>query len=470
METLLQWRKKQKQVDRFVSEWKQKCESLALELEANQKESRLAAAEIFKLKTQYAEGQESLESLCRENKALAEEIKDLMDQLSEGSKTVHEVEKQRKRLEVEKDELQLTLEEAERALENQEAKIVFTQLELSNARQEIEARLHEKEEEFENTRRNHARALESMQASLDAEVRAKAELIKQKKKLESDVNEVEAALDSSSKSYAELQKANNKLRQLAAEHQSQLEDQERQKAELREAVVAAERKTANLMVEIGEFRSALEQNDRARKAADVDLQDAVDRMNELSSANASLVAHKRKLEGDVAALRAELDDALVEAKNAQDTLIKSYSEVSRHSDELKYEQEHSMNAERHRKGLELQVKDLQLRLEQAEGNALKGGKKLVQKLEQRIAELEAELDVEQRNHQEAVKEAKKNDRKVRDLVSMSEEDRHNQARLQEQVEKLNSKVRFYKRQAEESEEAASNLNKFRAASAAPFRR
>ena len=110
------------------------------------------ATEIFKLRAQYDEGQESLESLCRENKTLAEEIKDLMDQLSEGAKTVHEVEKARKRLDVEKDELQLTLEEAERALENQEAKIVFTQLELGNARQEIEARLHEKEEEFENTR------------------------------------------------------------------------------------------------------------------------------------------------------------------------------------------------------------------------------------------------------------------------------------------------------------------------------
>jgi len=138
------------------------------------------------------------------------------------------------------------------------------------------------------------------------------------------------------------------------------------------------------MVEIGEFRSALEQNDRARKAVDADLQDAADRLNELSSANAGLAAHKRKLEGDVAALRAELDDALVEARNAQDTLVKSYSEVSRHSDELKYEQEHSLNAERHRKGLEAQVKDLQLRLEQAEGSALKGGKKLVQKLEQRV--------------------------------------------------------------------------------------
>ena len=112
-----------------------------------------------------------------------------------------------------------------------------------------------------------------------------------------------------------------------------------------------------------------------------------------------------------------------------------------------------------------------MRLEQAESSALKGGKKFMQKLEARIAELESELEHEQRSHQEALKEAKRNERKVRDLVSLSEEERHNQLRLAEQVEKLNNKVRIYKRQVEETEEvSAVNLNKFRAASAAPFRR
>ena len=52
-------------------------------------------------------------------------------------------------------------------------------MELSTIRQEIDRRIHEKEEEFENTRRNHARTLESMQASLEAESRAKAEALKQ---------------------------------------------------------------------------------------------------------------------------------------------------------------------------------------------------------------------------------------------------------------------------------------------------
>ena len=36
----------------------------------------------------------------------------------------------------------------------------------------------EKEEEFNNTRKNHSRAMDSMQASLEAEQRAKAEALR----------------------------------------------------------------------------------------------------------------------------------------------------------------------------------------------------------------------------------------------------------------------------------------------------
>lgn len=169
-------------------------------------------------------------------------------------------------------------------------------------------------------------------------MRGKTELAKQKKKLEGDVKEVEAALEAANRALSEAGKTNGKLRQLLGEQQSQVEDQERQKGEMREAVVAADRKVSNLMVELDEFRSALELNDRARKAAEQDVHEAGERVNELNAANTLLAAHKRKLESDVGALRAELDDALVEAKNAQEMLHKSYGDVSRHADELKYEQ------------------------------------------------------------------------------------------------------------------------------------
>lgn len=59
---------------------------------------------------------------------------------------------------------------------------------MTQIRSEIEKRIAEKEEEFENTRKNHQRALESAQATLEMELRGRADLLKTKKKLESDMH------------------------------------------------------------------------------------------------------------------------------------------------------------------------------------------------------------------------------------------------------------------------------------------
>ncbi len=57
---------------------------------------------------------------------------------------------------------------------------------------------------------------------------------------------------------------------------------------------------------------------------------------------------------------------------------------------------------------------------------------------------------------------RKNDRRLKELAFQAEEDRKNQTRLQDLVEKLQNKLKAYKRQVEETEEiAAINLTKFR---------
>lgn len=83
---------------------------------------------------------------------IPDEIHDLTDQLGEGGRNVHEMDKARRRLELEKEELQAALEEAESALEIEEAKVAQAQLEVSAIRADIDRRLAEKDEEFENTR------------------------------------------------------------------------------------------------------------------------------------------------------------------------------------------------------------------------------------------------------------------------------------------------------------------------------
>lgn len=54
------------------------------------------------------------------------------------------------------------------------------------------------------------------------------------------------------------------------------------------------------------------------------------------------------------------------------------------AEELRVEQEHSMHMERVKKGLEAQLKDMTVRLDEAEQLAMKGGKKIIQKLESRV--------------------------------------------------------------------------------------
>ncbi|XP_011506389.1 PREDICTED: myosin heavy chain, muscle isoform X17 [Ceratosolen solmsi marchali] len=456
--------KKQKAFDKIIGEWKLKVDDLAAELDASQKECRNYSTELFRLKGAYEESQEQLEAVRRENKNLADEVKDLLDQIGEGGRNIHEIEKARKRLEAEKDELQAALEEAEAALEQEENKVLRSQLELSQVRQEIDRRIQEKEEEFENTRKNHQRALDSMQASLEAEAKGKAEALRMKKKLEADINELEIALDHANKANAEAQKNIKRYQQQLKDVQTALEEEQRARDEARELLGISERRANALQNELEESRQLLEQADRGRRQAEQELADAHEQLNELSAANASISAAKRKLESELQTLHSDLDELLNEAKNSEEKAKKAMVDAARLADELRAEQDHAQTQEKLRKALETQIKDLQVRLDEAEANALKGGKKAIQKLEQRVRELENELDGEQRRHADAQKNLRKSERRIKELAFQADEDRKNHERMQDLVDKLQQKIKTYKRQIEEAEEiAALNLAKFRKA-------
>ncbi|OQR72719.1 myosin heavy chain [Tropilaelaps mercedesae] len=459
-----QLEKRQKSFDKVIAEWKAKTDDLAAELDASQKECRNYSTEVFKLRAAYDESQEHYEAVKRENKNLQDELKDLLDQLGEGGRSVHELEKARKRLELEKDELQHALEEAEAALEQEENKVLRAQLELSQVRQEIERRIQEKEEEFENTRKNHQRALDSMQASLEAEAKGRAEALRLKKKLESDINELEIALDGANKANAEAQKTIKRYQQTIKDMQTQIEEEQKARDEARDQYANAERRANQMHGSLEEAKQLLEQSERARRASEGENMELREANNEMAANNASLGMAKRKLEGEMAALQADLDEMINECKASEEKAKKAMVDAARLADELRAEQEHASSQEKMRKALEIQMKDLQVRLDEAEAAALKGGKKLIEKLEHKCRQLESELETEQRRHADAAKNSRKGERRIKELQFQSDEDRKNHERMQELVDKLQQKISTYKRQIEEAEEiAAMNLAKYRKA-------
>nr|XP_060141178.1 myosin-7B isoform X6 [Globicephala melas] len=456
--------KKQRHLERALEERRRQEEEMQRELEAAQREARSLGTELFRLRHSHEEALEALETLKRENKNLQEEISDLTDQVSLSGKSIQELEKAKKALEGEKSELQAALEEAEGALELEETKTLRTQLELSQVKAEVDRKLVEKDEECTDLRRNHQRAVESLQASLDAETRARNEALRLKKKMEGDLNDLELQLGHATRQATEAQATTRLLQAQLKDEQAGRDEEQRLAAELHEQAQALERRAALLAAELEELRAALEQAERSRRLAEQELLEATERLSLLHSQNTGLLSQKKKLEVDLAQLSGEAEEAAQERREAEEKAKKAITDAAMMAEELQKEQDTSAHLEQMKKTLEQMVRELQARLEEAEQAALRGGKKQVQKLEAKVRELEAELDAEQKQHAEALKGVRKHERRVKELAYQAEEDRKNLARMQDLVDKLQSKVKNYKRQCEEAEQQANtNLAKYRKA-------
>ncbi|XP_063071729.1 myosin heavy chain, fast skeletal muscle-like [Engraulis encrasicolus] len=454
--------KKQRNFDKVLAEWKQKYEEGQAELEGAQKEARSLSTELFKMKNSYEEALDQLETLKRENKNLQQEISDLTEQLGETGKSIHELEKAKKTVEGEKSEIQTALEEAEGTLEHEESKILRIQLELNQVKSEVDRKLAEKDEEMEQIKRNSQRVIDTMQSTLDSEVRSRNDALRVKKKMEGDLNEMEVQLSHANRQAAEAMKQLRNVQGMLKDAQLHLDDAIRGQEDMKEQVAMVERRNGLMVAEIEELRSALEQTERGRKVAEQELVDASERVGLLHSQNTSLLSTKKKLEADLVQIQGEVEDTVQEARNAEDKAKKAITDAAMMAEELKKEQDTCAHLERMKKNLEVTVKDLQHRLDEAENLAMKGGKKQLQKLESRVRELEGEVDAEQRRGADAVKGVRKYERRVKELTYQTEEDKKNVIRLQDLVDKLQMKVKAYKRQAEEAEEQANtHLSRYR---------
>merc|ERR1719270_2302262 len=333
--------KRSKNFEKVQGEWTAKANDVYEEIQATINEGRNFSSELFRLKAAHDEALEQLDIVKRENKNLADEIKDLLDQLGDGGRSIHDLDKSRRRLEQEKEELQAALEEAESTLEQEENKVLRAQLELGQVRQDIDRKVGEKEEEFNNTRKNHSRAMESVTASVEAEQRAKGEALRIKKKLEGDINELEIGLDSANKANAEGQKAIKRYQTQLRETIQGFEDAARARQQVTEQVGIADRKAAALNGEMEESRALLDSNDRSNRQLVSDIADARNAVSEMQSINSRDQATKRSLEGSIHTIQAEIDGMLMAAKNAEEKSKRALLDAARLADELRAEQDHS---------------------------------------------------------------------------------------------------------------------------------
>merc|ERR1712024_156462 len=210
----------------------------------------------------------------------------------------------------------------------------------------------------------------------------------------------------------DTQKSIKKYHEQIRAAQAKLEDEQRAKEVTRDHFISSERKAHSVQNALEEARTLLEQADRARRMTEQELSDTNEQLSDLTCQNQAIAGAKRKLESEMQTLHGDLDEMISEAGLSDDKAKKAMVDAARIADELRSEQELAQGYERDRKLLECQVKDMQARLDDAETNALKGGKKAMNKMETRIRELESELDAEARRMADSQKNLRKSERRI----------------------------------------------------------
>ncbi|KHJ75861.1 hypothetical protein OESDEN_24522 [Oesophagostomum dentatum] len=234
------------------------------------------------------------------------------------------------------------------------------------------------------------------------------------------------------------------------ELQQTIDEEQKRREEFRELLLGTERKLAAAKQQQEEMVVKLESIERGRHAVEQSVKELQEQNNELNSQNVGLATAKSQLDNEIALLQGDITETQMELSASEERARRATADAAKIAEELRMEQERSLQLERTKKQLESQVKDMQERADAAEAAVMKGGAKAIQKAEARLKTLQTNLEAETRRATEASKSLARADRRVRELEFQVSEDKKNYDKLQELVEKLSSKLKAQKKQLEDA--------------------
>jgi len=453
-----------KELTQKIQITERKCEEIAIKLremtnlyEKSDKDSKTRAQEVVKLANELDRAKMDNDGLKRDRSKLEDELKSLMVDLDAFKKRLHEVEQENRKLAHDREELARAYKDSDALKIKFEQRVQELELELKKLTKSADVNMRNKEDEFGAIRKKMITDIEHLTVKLhDTEAKLKGEVEKIKKKMAVTITELEMSLDASNKSNVQLTNASKAQQQKIMDLSAAFEDAKKKLALAGEQNGAFINRVQIMETEITKIRSVLEQTANAKKVAEQKLAELSPKLNELGGLNNGLNNAKLKMEKDLVAVRAEYADVARELKLADERANKASHDAQHFEGLLREEQAKLVKCDNVKKALETEMRSLTVRMEEIETNTVASSRRTIQKMEVRIEELEVLLKKEKEVHVETTTLLHKKERSVKELLLQSEEDRKNILILQESLDKLNEKIKMYKRQLEEQEQISNS--------------
>uniref|UniRef100_A0A668AH43 Myosin-9 n=1 Tax=Myripristis murdjan TaxID=586833 RepID=A0A668AH43_9TELE len=448
-----------KNVEKQLSEMKKKLEQEASALEGSEEGRKRFQREVDSVGQQLEEKCAAYDKLDKTKNRLQQELDDLMVDQDHLRQIVSNLEKKQRKFD------QMLAEE----------KNISTQYAEERDRAEAEAR------EKETRALTLARELETM-------TDVKDELDRANKLLKAEMEDLVSSKDDVGKSVHELERAKRGMEQQLEEMRVQLEELE---DELQATEDAKLRLEVNMQAMKAQFDRDLqardEQGEERRKQLVKQVREMEVELEDERRQRSQALSTRKKLELDLAELETQIDAANRGRDEALKQLRKlqvKYSYMNMHTikmgtfrrrlespnlivfveqltTEVSAERSTSQRLEGARAQLDRQNKELKLKLQELEGTVKSKYKSTIAALEAKNAQLEEQLDIESKERQQASRQCRRTEKKLKEVLLQVDDERRNTEQYKDQADKLNNRMRQLKRQLEEAEEEVTRANAYR---------
>uniref|UniRef100_A0A8C5FFX6 Myosin-9 n=1 Tax=Gadus morhua TaxID=8049 RepID=A0A8C5FFX6_GADMO len=439
--------KKQKKFDQMLAEEKTTSTKYAeerdrAEAEAREKETRALAL------TRELEAMAGLkDELDRTNKTLRAEMDDLVSSKDDVGKSVHELERAKRGMDQQVEEMRVQLEELEDELQATEDAKLRLEVNMQAMKAQFDRDLLARDEQGEEKKRALVKQVREMELELEEERRQRSQAMSGRKKLELDLAELAAQID-----------AANKARDEALRHLKKL--QALMKEQMRE--------TDELRVSRDEALNEAKENEKKMKTMEADAMQYQEVLMSLRAHTGALIGcymqHKPlSIPSRALTEKCEYRRTHARARTHTHTLTRSsmpcvLSQNDQLTTEVSTERSAAQRLEGVRIQLERQNKELKLKLGEMEGTVKSKYKAAIAALEAKILQVEEQLDVESKERQQASRQVRRTEKKLKEVLLQVEDEKRNTDQYKDQADKLNTRMRQLKRQLEEAEEEVTRAN------------
>merc|ERR1712029_989963 len=444
--------------DKKVDELAVKLREMTNLFEKADRDSKARAQELVKLNNNMDRCMMENDGLKRDRAKLEDDNKSFKSEIDALKARLHAAEQENRKLAHDREELARAFKDTDTAKVKAVARVAELEAELKKLRADAEARLNAQGGEAAAMKQKLMLEIETLTKRLmETENRLKVQVEQIKKKMSVTITELEMSLDAANKANNGLQNNGKIQATKIIELTSILEKTNQKLVQASESADGNAKKLAIYEQELHGGKRGYAEIANAKKILETKLAEYSTKITEITNINTSLSSVKVKLEKDLSQVTASYEDMARELKLADDRANKAAHDAQHFEGLLREETAKIGRLDQAKKALETQVKSLTIRMEEIETTAVTSSKRTIQKMEVRIEELEMYLEKEKKMHVETTSILHKKERSVKELLLQSEEDRKNILILQESLERLNEKIKMYKRQLEE-QEAISNSN------------